>query len=103
MLLLIGATPEGRTDLVGFQVGMWESVQSWHEPLIALKAHGLIPTRTHRRWWRPGPLEGAQGGLPGDAASVLHDAQDNQRGEQDAKVHPACSQTDEGEVTNTPA
>ena len=29
MLVLIGATPEGRKELVGFQVGVRESAQSW--------------------------------------------------------------------------
>src|SRR5204862_4562083 len=41
MLVLIGATPEGRKELVGFQVGMRESAQSWRELLIDLKARGL--------------------------------------------------------------
>ena len=38
MLVLIGATPEGRKELVGFQVGMRESTQSWRELLVDLKA-----------------------------------------------------------------
>lgn len=41
MLVLIGATPEGRKELIGFQVGMRESAQSWHELLVDLKARGL--------------------------------------------------------------
>src|SRR6188472_2247620 len=41
MLVLIGATPEGKKELVGFQVGMRESAQSWRELLIDLKARGL--------------------------------------------------------------
>jgi putative transposase len=41
MLVLIGATPEGRKELVGFQVGMRESMQSWRELLADLKARGL--------------------------------------------------------------
>jgi putative transposase len=41
MLVLIGATPEGRKELVGFQVGLRESTQSWRELLVGLKAHGL--------------------------------------------------------------
>jgi hypothetical protein len=31
MLVLIGATPEGKKELVGFQVGARESAQSWRE------------------------------------------------------------------------
>jgi putative transposase len=41
MLVLIGATPEGRKELVGFQVGVRESSQSWRELLVDLKARGL--------------------------------------------------------------
>ena len=41
MLVLIGATPEGRKELVGFQVGVRESAQSWRELLIEVKRHGL--------------------------------------------------------------
>src|ERR687894_824557 len=38
MLVLIGATPEGKKELVGFQVGLRESAQSWRELLVDLKA-----------------------------------------------------------------
>jgi transposase-like protein len=41
MLVLIGATPEGRKELVGFRVAMRESTQSWQELLVGLKARGL--------------------------------------------------------------
>ena len=41
MLVVIGATPEGRKELVGFQVGVRESTQSWRELLVDLKARGL--------------------------------------------------------------
>jgi len=41
MLVIIGATPEGRKELVGFQVGVRESAQSWRELLVGLKARGL--------------------------------------------------------------
>ena len=42
MLVLIGATPEGRKELLGFQVGVRESAQSWRELLVGLKARGLV-------------------------------------------------------------
>ena len=73
MLVLIGATPEGKKELVGFQVGLRESAQSWRELLIDLKARGLaiapelatgdgalgfwkaleevFPTTRHQRCW----------------------------------------------------
>jgi len=41
MLVLISATPEGRKELLGFQVGVRESAQSWRELLVDLKARGL--------------------------------------------------------------
>ena len=41
MLVIVGATPEGRKELVGFQVGVRESTQSWRELLVGLKARGL--------------------------------------------------------------
>jgi transposase-like protein len=41
MLVLIGATPEGKKELLGFRVGVRESAQSWRELLVDLKARGL--------------------------------------------------------------
>jgi putative transposase len=41
MLVLIGATPEGKKELLGFQVGLRESAQSWRELLVDLKARGF--------------------------------------------------------------
>jgi putative transposase len=42
MLVLIGATAEGKKELIGFQTGMRESGQSWKELLVDLKARGLV-------------------------------------------------------------
>ena len=41
MLVVIGTTPEGKKELIGFQVGVRESAQSWRELLVDLKARGL--------------------------------------------------------------
>jgi len=41
MLVLIGATPEGKKELIGFQVGVRESAQSWRELLVEVKQRGL--------------------------------------------------------------
>ena len=41
MLVLIGATPEGKKELVGFQTGVRESMQSWRELLLDIKQRGL--------------------------------------------------------------
>lgn len=42
MLVLIGATPEGKKELIGFQFGVRESTQSWRELLIDVKQRGLV-------------------------------------------------------------
>ncbi len=39
--MIIGATPEGKKELVGFQTGLPESAQSWKELFCDLKARGL--------------------------------------------------------------
>ncbi len=41
VLVIIGATPEGKKELVGFQAGYRESAQSWRELLAGLKNRGL--------------------------------------------------------------
>ena len=41
MLVLIGATPEGKKELIGFQAGVRESAQSWRALLVDMKARGL--------------------------------------------------------------
>jgi len=41
ILVILGATPEGKKELVGFHVGMRESAQSWRELLVDIKARGL--------------------------------------------------------------
>lgn len=41
ILVLIGATPEGRKELIGFTDGGRESAQDWRELLLDLKRRGL--------------------------------------------------------------
>ena len=41
ILVVMGATPEGRKELVAVQDGLRESEQSWRELLLDLKARGL--------------------------------------------------------------
>ena len=41
ILVLIGATPEGRKELVGFTDGARESAQDWRDLLLELKRRGL--------------------------------------------------------------
>lgn len=41
VLVLIGATPEGKKELIGFQAGYRDSTPSWAELLVDLKNRGL--------------------------------------------------------------
>jgi transposase-like protein len=41
LLVIIGATPEAKKELVGLIDGMRESAQSWKELLLDLKRRGL--------------------------------------------------------------
>jgi putative transposase len=41
ILVIIGATPEGKKELVGFTDGMRESAESWRELLLDLRRRGL--------------------------------------------------------------
>lgn len=41
ILVILGTTPEGKKEIVGFQVGVRESAQSWRELLVDIKARGL--------------------------------------------------------------
>jgi transposase-like protein len=41
LLVIIGATPEGKKELVGLADGLRESAQSWRELLLDLKRRGL--------------------------------------------------------------
>ena len=41
LLVIIGASPEGKKELVGFIDGVRESAQSWRELLLDLKRRGL--------------------------------------------------------------
>ena len=41
ILVILGATPEGKKEFLGFQVGVRESAQSWRELLVDIKKRGL--------------------------------------------------------------
>jgi hypothetical protein len=94
MLVLIGATPEGKKELLGFRAGMRESAQSWKELLVDLKARGLsiapeiavgdgalgfwraldeaFPSTRHQRCWRHKTLN-VLDKLPKSAQPAAHD------------------------------
>ena len=90
MLVLIGATPEGKKELVGFQVGLRESAQSWRELLVDLKARGLaIAPELATGDGALGFWKALEEVFPDDPAPALLGAQDRQRAEQAAEVRPA--------------
>src|SRR5437764_14040468 len=77
LLVIIGATPEGKKELVGLIDGVRESTQSWRELLLDLKRRGLVI----------GPelavADGALGFLAGGRGSVAADPRPTLLGAQD--------------------
>jgi putative transposase len=72
MLVVIGATPAGKKELVGYQVGTRENAQSWRELLVGLKARGLASAPELAVGdGALGFLEGAGGGLPDHATPTM--------------------------------
>ena len=53
LLVIIGATPEGKKELVGLIDGVRESSQSWKELLLDLKRRGLAIGRSRKYGPRP--------------------------------------------------
>jgi hypothetical protein len=52
MLVLLGATLDGKKQLLSFKVGARESAQSWREFLVDIKPRGLkVPPETAVRRW----------------------------------------------------
>ena len=72
LLVIIGATPEGKKELVGLIDGVRESTQSWRELLLDRKRRGLAmgPERRGRRR-RARLLEGDRGSVVPDRAATL--------------------------------
>ena len=90
MLVLIGATPEGKKELLGFQVGVRESTQSWRELLVDLKARGLaIVPELATGDGALGFWKALDAVSPTTPASALYGAQDRQRARQNAQIRPA--------------
>src|SRR4051794_21116902 len=113
MLVLIGATHEGKKELVGFQVGVRESVPGFarasrgsrERPKLARTAgRGEAARAGHRardRSWRRGArlLASARRTLSWHAPSALLAAQDRQRSQQGAEIGP---EGDEGGSARDP-
>jgi hypothetical protein len=92
MLVLIGATPEGKKELVGFQVGVRESAQSWRDCWSDLKARGLAiaPELATGDGRSASGRRSRRSSL--DPAPAVLGAQDRERAEQAAPVRPARRQ-----------
>jgi putative transposase len=93
ILVAIGATPEGRKELIGFHVGARESAQSWRELLVELKARGLaaapeIAVGDGALGYRTG----AGRGLPRRASPTLLGAQGRQCAQQVPEIHGSDSE-----------
>ena len=71
ILVVIGATPEGKKELIGFTDGTRESAQDWSDLLVDLKNRGLTMAAEDRGGrWRTRLLEGTRpslANLPGAA------------------------------------
>ncbi|MGY4281703.1 hypothetical protein ACVWXO_000923 [Bradyrhizobium sp. LM2.7] len=94
ILVLIGATPEGRKELVGFTDGARESAQDWRDLLLDLKRCGLdVAPQLTIAVWRTRVLEGDRRGLAENARAALLGAQDRQRARQVAEEPAAEGQT----------
>ena len=78
ILVIIGATPEGRKELLGFTDGARESAQDWRELLLDLKNRGLaVAPRTRRRRRRAWLLEGARRAVADHTQATLLGADRN--------------------------
>ncbi len=90
MLVVIGATPEGRKELVGFQVGVRESAQSWRELLVDLRARGLaVAPEIAVGDGALGFWKALDEVFPGTTAPALLGAQDRQHPQQGSEIRAA--------------
>jgi putative transposase len=86
LLVIIGATPEGKKELVGLIDGARESAQSWKELLLDLKRRGLtIGPELAIADGALGFWQGHRGGLVEHARPALLGTEDRQRAQQAAE------------------
>ncbi len=93
ILVIIGATPEGKKELLGFTDGARESAQDWREMLLDLKNRGLAVApelAVARRGARL--LEGARRAVADHTRAALLGAQDRQCPQQTAEEPAAEGQ-----------
>ena len=86
ILVIIGATPEGKKELIGFTDGLRESSQSWRDLLLDLKRRGLKNGAADcGRRWRTRVLESPRRGVADYSRATLLGAQDCEHLKQDAE------------------
>ena len=79
ILVIIGATPEGRKELLGFTDGARESAQDWRGLLLDLKNRGLaVAPELPSPKRRAGLLQGARRAVADHTRATLLGAQDRQ-------------------------
>ena len=81
ILVLIGATPEGKKELIGFTDGTRESAHDWRE--LAARSKAARAGRVRRNWpiadGALGFWKAARRGMAEDAGAALLGAQDGER------------------------
>ena len=86
LLVIIGATPEGKKELVGLIDGVRESAQSWRELLLDLKRRGLaVAPELAIADGALGFWKAIEGSVAPDPQPALLGAQDRQRAQQAAR------------------
>jgi putative transposase len=88
MLVLIGATPEGKKELLGFQTGGRERAKLARTPHRHQATWARDRARPRGRRRRARLLEGNRGGLSGCQAPAVLGSQDRQRAEQSSPLGP---------------
>ena len=79
ILVLIGATPEGKKEVIGFQAGYRESAPILARTLGGLESPwALRPARISHRRWRAWLVESIGRGIRRDATAAMLDAQDHE-------------------------
>src|ERR1700677_532743 len=77
MLVLMGATPEGKKELIGFQTGMRGERAKLEGAARRFEGARPVGRAASRHWrWRARVLEGPRRGVPDDASSAMLAAQD---------------------------
>ena len=86
ILVLMGATADGKKELIAIADGYRESEQSWKELLLDVKARGLeVEPQPGDRRRGVGVLEGDASGVGHDEGAALLGAQDGERAGQAAQ------------------